>query len=57
VAVGIERRELRGAPAAAALAYPQVLFMARVVRAREGQTRGLCPRLGKREGFSFLMFA
>ena len=62
MAARIERRESRGATAADALQYPRrysaaVLFMAMDARVRESRPRGVCPRPGKREGFSFLILA
>jgi hypothetical protein len=65
-AVGIERGESRGAPAAVALQYPRAAVTAgycsrergrgptaRAMRGAENAGRGASPTAGKREGFSF----
>ena len=62
MAARIERRESRGATAAAVLQYPWRYSIAgtvhaRAARVRESQPQGVCPRPGKREGFSFLILA
>jgi len=46
-----ERRRLTRYSTRGATVPPWGLFMARAVRVRESRPRGVCPQLGKREGF------